>query len=117
MIMIVVVLRTKPSGLYRHRRGLGLHRVGYREGDLHPNRQACLPRQGESHPDTGRSLQSFIFIVQQSIGVELYAADVLRDGILPIELLNFHLRNIYGAKLHKNNEINFVLRKIIIKTW
>ena len=29
MIMIVLVLRTKPSGLYRHQRGLGLHRVGY----------------------------------------------------------------------------------------
>ena len=27
---------------------------------------ACLPRQGESHPDTGQSLQSCIFIVQQS---------------------------------------------------
>ena len=25
----------KPSGLYRQRRGLGLHRVGYKEGDLH----------------------------------------------------------------------------------
>ena len=35
MIMIVVVLRTKPSGLYRHRRGLGLHGVSYKEGDLH----------------------------------------------------------------------------------
>ena len=35
MIMIVVVLRTKPSGLYRHRRGLWLHRVGYKGGDLH----------------------------------------------------------------------------------
>ena len=57
------------------------------------------------------------YFVQQSIGIALYAADVLRDGILPIELLNFHLRNINGAKLHKNNEINFVLRKIIIKTW
>ena len=33
--MIVVVLRTKPSGLYRHRRGLGLHRVGYKGGDRH----------------------------------------------------------------------------------
>ena len=32
--MIVLVLWTKPSGLYRHRRGLGLHRVGYREGNL-----------------------------------------------------------------------------------
>ena len=58
--MIVVALQTKPSGLYRHRRGLGLHRVGYREGDLHPNHQAFLPRKGESHPDTGRSIQSCI---------------------------------------------------------
>ena len=32
---MIVVLRTKPSGLYRHRRGLGLHRVGYKGGDLH----------------------------------------------------------------------------------
>ena len=30
-----MVLRTKPSGLYRHPRGLGLHRVGYKGGDLH----------------------------------------------------------------------------------
>ena len=28
-------LRTKPSGLYRHRRGLGLYKVGYRERNLH----------------------------------------------------------------------------------
>ena len=35
MVMIVVVLQTKPSGLYRHRRGLGLHRVGYKGGDLY----------------------------------------------------------------------------------
>ena len=33
--MIVVVLQTKPSGLYRHWRGLGLHIVGYKEEDLH----------------------------------------------------------------------------------
>ena len=35
MIMVVVVLLTKPSSLYRHRRELGLHKVGYREGNLH----------------------------------------------------------------------------------
>src|SRR3954464_15442858 len=29
----------------------------------YPYCQACLPRQGESHPDTGQSLQSCIFIV------------------------------------------------------
>ena len=25
----------KPSGLYRHRKGLGLHKVGYKGGDIH----------------------------------------------------------------------------------
>ena len=30
-----VVLRTKHSGLYRQRKGLGLHKVGYRERNLH----------------------------------------------------------------------------------
>ena len=34
MIMIIL-LQTKPSGLYRHRRGLGLHKVGYKGGDTH----------------------------------------------------------------------------------
>src|SRR3954467_9377131 len=57
----------KPSGLYRHRRGLGLHKVGYNgRRSKYPHRQACLPCQGKSHPDTGRSLQSCIFIVQES---------------------------------------------------
>ena len=35
MIMIVVIQWTKPSGLYKHGRGLGLHKVGYKGGDLH----------------------------------------------------------------------------------
>ena len=35
MVWLYVVLWTKPSGLYRHRRGLGLHRVGYKGGDLY----------------------------------------------------------------------------------
>ena len=36
MIMIViVVLWTKPFGLYGHQRGLRLHKVGYRERNLH----------------------------------------------------------------------------------
>src|SRR3954464_4231845 len=33
--LLLLVLRTKPFGLYRHQRGLGLHRVGYKEGHLH----------------------------------------------------------------------------------
>ena len=36
MILIVLVLWTKPSGLYRHRRGLGLHKVGYNTQDFVP---------------------------------------------------------------------------------
>ena len=57
----------KPSGLYRHRRGLGLHKVGYNgRRSAYPYRQACLPRQGKSLPDAGRSLQSCIFMVQES---------------------------------------------------
>ena len=34
-MIVVLVLWTKPSDLYRHRRGLGLHKVGYRERNLH----------------------------------------------------------------------------------
>ena len=66
MIMIVVVLRTKPSGLYRQRRGLGLHRVGLQRRRSHLNRHACLPRQGESHPDTGAVFGLRIFTAHQS---------------------------------------------------
>ena len=51
-----------------------------------------------------KSIRLLHYFVQQSVGVALYAADILRDGILPIELLNFHIRFIYGAKLHNNNE-------------
>ncbi|KRY05706.1 hypothetical protein T12_4493 [Trichinella patagoniensis] len=47
----------------------GGSRVGGPElRSTYPYRQACLPRQGKSHPDTGRSLQSCIFIVQESGG-------------------------------------------------
>ena len=57
----------KLSALYRHPTDLGLHRVGYNgRRSTYPYRQACLPRQGKSLPDTGRSLQSCIFIVQES---------------------------------------------------
>ena len=31
----VSILRTKSSGLYRHREDLGLHKVGYKERNLH----------------------------------------------------------------------------------
>ena len=34
MVMNLPLLRTKSSGLYRHREDLGLHKVGYKEGNL-----------------------------------------------------------------------------------
>ena len=49
MIMIVVVLQTKSSGLYIHRRGLGLHRVGYKGEDL-PIRIAKLAFHAKESP-------------------------------------------------------------------
>src|SRR3954468_17092125 len=65
--MMVSSYGLKLSGLYRHRIGLGLHRVGYigRRSRISA-RLACLPRQGKNLSDTGRSLQSCIFIVLES---------------------------------------------------
>ena len=34
-VMSICPLRTKSSGLYRHREDLGLHKVGYKERNLH----------------------------------------------------------------------------------
>ena len=42
IVVYEVVLRTKPSGLYRHREDLGLHKVSYKEGNLHI-RSSSLP--------------------------------------------------------------------------
>ena len=57
----VLVLRTKPSGLYRHRRGLGLHRAGYREGDLHPNHQV-LPSTQRRVPSGHGTKSSILYL-------------------------------------------------------
>ena len=86
MIVMVVVVsyELEPSGLYRHQRGLGLHRVGYNGRiSTYQYRQACLPRQGKSHPDTGRSLQSCIFIVLESVDDDSPADDSSADDGSP----------------------------------
>ena len=46
--------------------GQGYTESVYREGDLHPNHQACLPRQGESNPDTGTVFGLRAFTAHQS---------------------------------------------------
>ena len=61
MIMIVVILRTKPSGLYRHRRGLGLHRGGYKGGDLHI-RIAKLAFHAKESPTRNRTMSSILYL-------------------------------------------------------
>ena len=48
-MIVVVVLQTKPSGLYRHRRVLGLHRVSYKGGDLHIRIAKLAFHAKESH--------------------------------------------------------------------
>ena len=62
MIMIVVVLRTKPSDLYRHLRGLGLHRVGYREGDLHIRIAKSLPSTQRRVPPGHGTKSSMLYL-------------------------------------------------------
>ena len=54
MILIVVVLQTKRSDLYRQGRGLGLHKVGYREGDLY-TRIAKLAFDAKESPTRTRN--------------------------------------------------------------
>src|SRR3954464_1291931 len=58
VVVVVVVLWTKPSGLYRHRRGLGLDRLGYKEGDLHIRtaKLASTPRKVPSGHGTKSSI-------------------------------------------------------------
>ena len=67
MIMIVIViglLRTNLSGLYRHWRGLGFT-WSRLQGRKHNIRIAKLVFHAkESHPDMGRSLESCIFTLQ-----------------------------------------------------
>ena len=58
--------RLKPFGLYRHRRGLGLHRVGYKGGDLHIRIAKLAIHEKESPTRTWDEVQSCIFIVQES---------------------------------------------------
>ena len=65
MIMIVVVLRTNPSGLYKQQKGLGLHRVGYKGGHLHI-RIAKLAFHAKESPIQTR-VQSSVFVSSQPI--------------------------------------------------
>ena len=95
MIMIVPVLRTKPSGLYRHRRGLGLHRVGYREGDL-TSESPSLPSTQRRVPSGYGTKSSILYIhsptVRHSHIVRLSEDPLIQDSLSDhlTELLQDH---------------------------
>ena len=78
MILIVLVLRTKPSGLYRHRRRLGLHRVGYREGDLHI-RIVKLAFHAKESPTRTRTKSSILYL--HSPTVRLSMDPLIQDSL------------------------------------
>ena len=66
-MIVIWPLRTKPSGLYGHGKGLGFVQSRFTEkGNYTSGRQACYPRKGESHVDTGEGLLPYIFTVHQS---------------------------------------------------
>ena len=86
----------KPSGLYRHQRGLGLHRVGYKGGDLHiripslPSTQRrVLPRHGTKSSilylhSLGVRLMMMIvrpIIVRPMMVVRLSGHPLIRDSL------------------------------------
>ena len=82
--MIVVVLRTKPSGLYRHRRGLGLHRVGYKGGDLHIRIAKLAFHAKESPIRTRDEVLNLLWRIRRR-NPPCNAVDNLRAGLILIE--------------------------------
>ena len=60
-----IPLRTKSSGLYRHREDLGLHRVGYKERNLHI-RSPSLPSTPRRVP-SGHGCSLRIFTAHQRL--------------------------------------------------
>ena len=87
--MIVVVLRTKPSGLYRHRRGLGLHRVGYREGNLHIQIAKLAFHAKESPP--GHGTKSSILYLHSPTVRHKYIVRLSEDPLIQ-DSLSLHQR-------------------------
>ena len=81
MVMIVLlVLWTKPSGLYRHWRGLGLHRVGYKGGDLHI-RIAKLAFHAKRVP-SGHGTKSSILYLHSPIVRPKYIVRLSEDPLI-----------------------------------
>src|SRR3954463_16624007 len=87
--MIVVVLRTKPSGLYRHRRGLGLHRVGYNGRRSTYPYLPSLPSMPRRVPSGHGTKSSILYLhsptVRPKIIVRLSGYPLIQDSLKDLE--------------------------------
>ena len=88
MIMTVVVLWTKPSGLYRHRRRLGLHRVSYIEGDL-TSKLPSLPSTQRRVPSGHGTKSSIMYLHSPTVRpkhiVRLSEDPLIQDSLTQFE--------------------------------
>src|SRR3954463_8150390 len=82
--MIVVVLRTKLSGLYRHRRGLGLHRVGTRN-EIYISVLPSLPSTPRRVPSGHGTKSSILYLhsptVWPKVIVRLSGYPLIQDSL------------------------------------
>ena len=84
MVWLLFFLRTKPSGLYRHQRGLGLHRVGYREGDL-TSESPSLPSTPRRVPSGHGTKSSILYLHSPTVRPEyivlLFGYPLIQDSL------------------------------------
>ena len=80
MIVYMLPLRTKPSGLYRHWRDLGLHKVGYRERNLHI-RPPSLPSTQRRVP-SGHGTKSSILCLHSPTVRHMYIVRLSEDPLI-----------------------------------
>ena len=88
-MIIIRPLWTKPSGLYRHRRGLGLYKVGYRERNLHIWSPSLPSTPGRVPSGHGRE-SSVLYLYRPSVQPTYHSPDArgpLSPG-LPQQPLN-----------------------------
>ena len=82
--MIVCSYGLKPSGLYRHRRGLGLHKVGYKGGDIHivlPSLPSMPSRVPSGHGTKSSILYLHSPTVQLKYIVRLSEDPLIQDSL------------------------------------
>ena len=106
--MIVSVLQTKPSGLYRQGRGLGLDRVSYRQGDLiseSPSLPSTPGRVQSGHGTKSSILYLHSPAVRPKYIVRLSGYPLIQDS-------HRHTERSTNKKVHAIEEINVLSGKM-----